>query len=378
MKLLYSVIILGLIQMVFVKPFEASPNSNATLLKQNLTKLLDNELESMDKDFSEKSKVLSEKLLQDKLVKQASTAILKQFKQNISDFLHVYPSYQRYHLTNQLVLLFEEKIPDPSSNKDIEYIWKLLEKHGYYEMDKDYESKYMKFVKHKFLPKFEEFKKQLNQQELKQHQDLINSYNELKRCQNYKCQSKYLYKIIGDFTPKDNLFEYIVEMVDNIHIDYGNAALEMAKAVLKDKRLSQLPHNLRINLTNNIKQFIKIYKKHEDINDLYNIINALDINILAKYYHNISLPLKQQQLIVQIFDDHGCAKFVSEYDRKLKDFVQQGLVVRFKQFKAALTRKELAKEKPLLQWYDHVKDLQNPEDILEALNKLEEIYENKM
>ncbi|XP_065358375.1 uncharacterized protein LOC135952392 [Calliphora vicina] len=370
MKLLYSFLILGLIQLVFIKPLTASTKSETSTLKQKLVEFYDNGLESIDKDFCEKAKVLSEKLLQDKVVKQPKTPIMRKFKQNLTDFLRDYNSYQRYGLTQQLVLIFKDKLPDHSHNKDIEYIWKLLEKQGYYEMDKNYESKYMKFVKNKILTKFEEFKEQLNQQELKQHKDLIKGYNKLKRCQTYKCQSKYLYKLLRYSTPKAELLKYINEKVDSIYIFYGNTADNISKAVLKHKRLSQLPNNLKLNLTKNIKDFNEKYEKHQHIDELYKLLNQFHDNILQKYYYNTTIPLKEQKLIKQIFDAAGYAKFTAELSRKLNDFVQLGLFQKFKQFKAALTRDELAKEKFLIRWYDRLRGHTTTQDIAKMLNEL--------
>ncbi|XP_065358037.1 uncharacterized protein LOC135952158 [Calliphora vicina] len=370
MKLLYSFLILGLIQLVFIKPSTASTKHETTSFKQKLVEFYDNGLESIEKDFCEKAKVLSEKLLKNKVVKQPKTPIMRKFKQNLTDFLSDYNSYQRYGLNYQLVLMFEDKLPDPSHNKEIDYIWQLLEKYGYNELHEDYERKYMKFVEQKFRPKFEELKKQLDQQELKQYKDLIKGYNKLKRCQTYKCQSKYLYKLVRYPTPKAELLEYFYEKQDNIHIYYGNTVHNIAKAVLKHKRLSELPNNLRLNLTNNIKDFTEKYEKHQHIDELYTLINQFYYNILEKYYYNNTIPLNEQQLIKQIFDAAGYDKFTAEYSRKLNDFVQQGLFQKFKQFKAALTRKELAKEKPLIQWYDHLRGLHNTEDITEAFDQI--------
>ncbi|XP_065358481.1 uncharacterized protein LOC135952462 [Calliphora vicina] len=366
MKLLYTVIILEVIQLVTIKPLEAS-----TAFELKIMQFYAHELLVIDKDFCEKAKILCEKVLQDKLVKQAKTSTIKEFKQNITDFLHDYPSYMRYEYINELALLFDAKLPHFNNNKkDLQYIWELLKKHGYDKLDADYQSKFMKFVKQKFLPKFEQLKKQLNKQEFKQQKHLIKWYNELKKCQDYACNSKYFSQLaIGKPTPKETLLQYIRDQLNYINIFYGNTAHKIVKGVLNNKKLSQLSLPLRTNLINSIKNFLMQYKKHQHIDQLHDSVHSFYDKILLKYYYNTKIALKDLNLLRNIFDEQGYAKFVNSYERRLKDFVQRGLSEKFQQFIAALSKKELAKEETFLEWYDHLKGLKSVEEIMAVFER---------
>ncbi|XP_065356753.1 uncharacterized protein LOC135951099 [Calliphora vicina] len=363
MKLLHTVLILGLIQLLSVKPLLASSS-----FRNKLVQFYDQELLLLSNEFCEKAKSFCEKILQDEMVQQPKTPKMREFKQNITDFLQEYTAYKHYGLINELVLLFEDKIPEPSNDQDSQYIWQLLRKLGYHELSDEYENNFQKFAKQKFLPKFEELKLQLSTEELKQHENLLKWFKGLKQCQDYKCDHKYFSRLLR--TPKEQLFGYVHEQLENINIYYGNNAYNIAKAVLKDQRLKQLNPAVQQNLTNILREFIGKYESNHDVNKLFNIAQIFYNQIILKFYYN---PLDDQQLLVTIFDDKGYVKFESNYLQKFNDFVQRGFYKKFEEFKNSLGSKELANEKPILEWFQHFKGLTEYSDRVAAFEKLSAI-----
>ncbi|XP_065358014.1 uncharacterized protein LOC135952138 [Calliphora vicina] len=364
MKLLYTVIILCLIQLFAIKPLAASVSSNETSVKRMLLEFCRNELKVISLDFCEKAKIFTRKILQDDRVQKAATPKMREFKQNLIDFLHDYPSYKRYGLINELVLLFEEKFDEPSNDNDSQYIWDLLYRQGFDELDIDYESKYDKFVKQKFLPKFEDLKSHWNQDELKQHDNLIQWYNELKECQDYGCQSRHFNTLVReDNTPYEQLFEYIREQLHYIDIFYGNNAHDISNKILKDINLSQLSPDIRQHLIINIREFIMQFESNQDLYELLNLIKFFFNNILQQFYYNTDdFTVQQHKLIVKIFNDNGFAKFLSNYYMLFNDFMEQGLFKNFDEFRNALSPEELASDKSLIECFDKLKALSSSDE----------------
>ncbi|XP_065358509.1 uncharacterized protein LOC135952483 [Calliphora vicina] len=355
MKLLYAVIILGLIQLVVLRPLEAS-----TSLKKELMELFENKQQSLVREFCEKTKVLSKNILQDEIVQQAATPVIRKFKQQLRDFLHDYPSFIRYGLIYDLVLLFDGIIPEPSSNPDKQYIWELLIKQGYDEFFMDFQNKYVEFVQQQFLPKLEELKLKLSQNELQHQQDFLDWCNELKQCKDYDCHKKLFDALQTEETnPKEELYDYIRKQLEFIHIFYGNSANDIAAAILKDQKLSQLKPAIRQHLIININNFIMKFESNQDINELNYLVKQFFDNILQKFYYNTDMPSKDARLLVKIFNNHGYAKFLSKYRTKFNNFMEKRLFKKFKEYKNTLNRQELRKEKTLIKCFVNLKALNN-------------------
>ncbi|TMW54410.1 hypothetical protein DOY81_000513 [Sarcophaga bullata] len=187
MKLLYCVVVLGLIQYgltaVPVKPS-----------RQQLLQYYQQELNKVYKEQCASLKPVLEKLLQDNTIKQGSSHTFQNFKNAANLFLKHYPSYThsgRYNdLLNDLDSMSLE-ITFPKVNKDVEYIFKSMDKYGYWDVFTKYTKSYVSVVKEKFIPKFEEYKKQLKPEELKQQQALMEWFKNLKNCSHYECYYKY-------------------------------------------------------------------------------------------------------------------------------------------------------------------------------------------
>ncbi|TMW54409.1 hypothetical protein DOY81_000512 [Sarcophaga bullata] len=185
MKLLYCIVVLGLIQYgltaVPVKPFRQ---------QQRLLQCYEQLMNKLDKKQFEAFKELFKKLLRDKTISCGSTTTFQNFKKNMKLFLKKYPRAPYKDLKNIIIDTFNI-IATNKNNKDVEYILKAMFKAGFQKMYKNYTKSYVSVVKEKFIPKFEKYKKQLTSQELKQQQALMVWFKNLKNCSNYDCYSKY-------------------------------------------------------------------------------------------------------------------------------------------------------------------------------------------
>ncbi|TMW54415.1 hypothetical protein DOY81_000518 [Sarcophaga bullata] len=180
MKLLYCIVILGLIQYGLtaypVKPFRQ---------KQQLLQYYKLEMNKLTKVHCAGIKKIFEKLLQDDTIKQGSTPTFMSFKTNANQFLKKYPSAAHNEL--EKILIDIGKI----NAEDVNYIVKSMLQNGFGEMYSNYMKSYKSVVKDKFIPKFEEYKKQLTPKELRQQQTLMEWYQNLKACSHYYCYTKY-------------------------------------------------------------------------------------------------------------------------------------------------------------------------------------------
>ena len=135
-------------------------------------------------------KQLFEKLLQDETIKRGTTPAFQNFKKNANQFLKKYPSDAH----NELEKILVDVGNMTASNKDIkddEYIVMSMLKNGFGDMYTNYMKNYKFMVKEIFIPKFEEYKKQLKGKELRQQQTLMEWFKKLKACTHYYCYSKY-------------------------------------------------------------------------------------------------------------------------------------------------------------------------------------------
>ena len=79
----------------------------------------------------------------------------------------------------------------PGDNKDVDYLFKALDKYGYWRKFEKYIKNYVSVVRDKFIPKFEEYKKRLTSRELQQQRLLMEWYKNLKNCSDYECYYMY-------------------------------------------------------------------------------------------------------------------------------------------------------------------------------------------
>ncbi|XP_037826694.1 uncharacterized protein LOC119614648 [Lucilia sericata] len=351
MKLLYTALIWGLIQLCANKTCAApnSTNQQPTTAQEQLLLFYENELELLAKESCEKAKYLSEKLLQDPKIQQAKTPLIREFKKNITEFLYNYDFYQRHQLHNDLLTKFIKTtihyhLQDHSPNKDSQYILQLLKQLQYDELCDEYELKFQKLIKQKFLPKFEKLQKQLFSSKSKQSVELLNWYNDLKH-----------YTVI--ISPKQQLLQYIREQLQDINIYYSNTAYNISKALLKDPLFIQLSPAVRQQFAKDINDFMENYESNQDVEKLYDLMEFFQNNISQKYFYNTEMSLRDRQLLEQIFNNQELNTFQYNYQLKFNKFLELGLYAKFQEFKVSLNPEELLREKPLFQWFEHLLNL---------------------
>ncbi|XP_046805925.1 uncharacterized protein LOC124419670 [Lucilia cuprina] len=369
MKLLYTALIWGLIQIFTNKTLAATNNStNQTIIgsKKELVILYENELELLAKEFCEKAKLLSEKLIQNLKIQQANSPLIKEFKKNITEFLYNYDFYQRHQLYNYLLMKFIKStihyyLQDLSPTKDSQYILDLLKKLQYDKLCDEYELKFQKLIKEKFLPKFEKLQTQLLRSNSKKSRSFLNWYNNLKKCQDYKCYYKYFNKFINIITAaKKQLLDYIRQELENINIYFITTAYYISKGVIKDPLILQLSPAVRQKFTKDINDFLTQYENNQDVLQLYDLKDFFQNNISQKYYYNTEdISLSDDQLLEQIFDNQKLNEFQFTYETKFNRFLERGLYGKFQKYKTSLNRRALMREQPLFEWFEHLLSLRS-------------------
>ncbi|KAM7352648.1 uncharacterized protein ACRADG_005087 [Cochliomyia hominivorax] len=372
MKLLYLVITLVSIQIVFLKSLEAV--NFKSLAHDKLIDLYDKGMSEIDKEFAESCYNLSVNILKDNFIEMAATPIIRNFKQNIKDFLTNYPFYKRYGLYNNLVTIFSDIIMDyyyeqPQNDNDSQYISKLLKQLHYDDINTRYEEKFGKFIKETLCPEFEGFARKLPATENLKSK-LLKWSAEVKQCQAYDCYDDHydiLIKIL--YSAKDELFDAIEEYLDNLNISYIIKAEKVLKSIYNDPKQKQLSLGWHRHLVRDIFYFLQNYETNTDIKKLDDLYEAL-YNISAKYYNNSRISAKDCQLLKDIFAKNGYNDLEQFKESQLNDFIQHDLYNIFEEYKSTLTKEDREKEKNLFQWYDHVKGLKSYEDKIKAFDQL--------
>lgn len=354
--------------------------SNTTISPQkDLIDFYENGMTLLSKDFCQKAKSLAEQVLKDNRIHKAETPVIKEFKQNLTNFLHNYEFFEHYHLYNEMLKIFSEMTigfyyPNKDNQEnlnDYQYILQLLRTKGYDNISDDYEQKFQKFVKEKFLNKFEEFQKHFTQKDLNQHKNLLQWFKELKKCQNYPCYFKYFNLLINVInTPKEELLELINENLERITLFYILGLKDIAEHMKKDQiYLAQLSKDLKTEFIHNLNEFLQqlsINTKYERIHDL---ILMFHNKLAVKFYYNNNLAIKDQEMLKHLFDQYGFAKLQADNQKLFNNFVQNGLTKLFKQFKQSLSNEELKKEQNLLKWFEEIAKLHTYEERVKSFNK---------
>ncbi|XP_037826693.1 uncharacterized protein LOC119614647 [Lucilia sericata] len=367
---LYTAIIWGLIQ---VLASTASASTEIIPARDKLFLYYENNLELFAKEFSDKAKGISEKILQDSNIQLAKTPLMREFKTNITEYLNNYDLYKHFDLNNELLTQFitttiQYYQQEPTTNKDFQYIVKLLRKLHYDELRDEYEVKFQKFIKEYFLPKFEELKNELLPDYSKQSQALLKWYNDLRECQDYKCH----YNSFQQFTsviisPANRFLAYIRNKLENFFIFYSNHAYIIGKAVIKDPALSQLSPAFREQFVYDINEFLSKCENNHDIRELYNLLKLFRVNILEKYYYNKDIKITYQVVFRSLFNNHGLREFLSDYELKFIVFVDTDLLEKYQQLKSSLDEEEFRQRKPLIERFENLINMTNQTQKVEQL-----------
>ncbi|KAM7351609.1 uncharacterized protein ACRADG_004387 [Cochliomyia hominivorax] len=373
MKLLYAVITLFFIKCLLIKPLKAD---NSTTPAQNKLKLLyKNYMTLIDKKYAEKFQNLSQHILKAPVVQSTSTPKIRIFKLNIEDFLDFYDFYNKYGLYNNLIQIFTDitlNYKRPGNDAGALYVNNILRNYGYYEINSKYEQDYVKYIKERVIPEFEDFAKKLSQKG-EFSQKLLRWLELIKRCSDYWCYNEQLYILTNMlYTPKYIFLEAVEENLKKINYTYIIKANEVMKSVLKDSKLKQLESGLRGNITKDIDYFIKQYSSNKNINQVKKLLQYFNDNISLKYYNNGGIPTRDRQLIKEIFDKNGFAKMEIIKKLSLYTFIHQEFVNIFSHFKASLSDsdEDRIQANAFNQQYENIISSKTPESQMKAFNTL--------
>ncbi|KAM7351581.1 uncharacterized protein ACRADG_004373 [Cochliomyia hominivorax] len=373
MRLLNTIFIVVLMQLWNQESCQAlnttSNNNGLKICQQNLIQFYQNSISLLAKDFCSKAKQLSEQIVKDVKIQKAVTTKMQEFKQNITTFLHHYSFFQRYGLYNKLLTIFSDMTigyyHQKPQNKapDSEYILKLLRENGYDAICDGYENKFIEFIKQQFLPKLEEFKRQLSKEDLEKRQGLKESYKEIQKCRNYYCYYTNFNLLINFIeTPKEELFSLINLNLERIMIFYIITANDIVTGLLNDRNIMALNPSVRENFFRNLRDFKEKYENNDKFERIYDLILYFYNYISLKYYHNEEYTIEEQQSIRNLFDQHGFSKLQSYNQILFNNFVQKTLPKIFEQFKKYSSKEDLKKETKLLKWFEDLRKLQTYEE----------------
>lgn len=236
-------------------------------VQQKMSELYKEKMFLADKKYVEHCIALSELILNDTVIQKASTPFLKEFKQNITDFLNIYPKYKNYSLYNDLLITYHDltlqyyNAEKTNDNSEFDYIVNLLMRYGFDDINDKYEFELEKFIRGSQIPLFEDFAKKLPRKQINLRRNLMLWLQQISKCQNYSCyitNFQELYEILK--IPRENFFKVIYEKFDKINIQYANESYEIIKNILNDTLLQHLDINLKQNLTKQCEQFLRIFK----------------------------------------------------------------------------------------------------------------------
>ena len=162
------------------------------------------ELKKVYKEQCAGFKQVFEKLLQDDTIKRGTSHTFQKFRKSANLFLKNYPSYTSSGRYDDLLSDLDRIALDITSlkvKKEMQYIFTSMEKYGYWAVFEKYMKDYESMVKNKFIPKFEEYKKQLTPKELEQQQTLMEWFKNLKNCSRYECYYVYFMQFPKEVKP---------------------------------------------------------------------------------------------------------------------------------------------------------------------------------
>ncbi|KAM7353456.1 uncharacterized protein ACRADG_005509 [Cochliomyia hominivorax] len=316
MTLLSPFLIFGLLQLLS----HTAGNPVTTISpKVSFLEFYDQEFSLIAENFCEKAKNLSEKLLKDKEIKESSSVQLKEYKIFLEHLLQDYPHIKRFNLYQPLLAVIINTISTETINKfDRDYEdhikFKEIFKQKFTEILQEYEQNYKKFILDKFVPKTEELKQKLKEEDLQNMPKFQEMVEKLKNCQDFNCFPLYL----------DPMFS-AMNISQEIYIKYSKKDLKKAIGLIairiNDYGLSLL----------NSEKFLQLSKetqKHliEDVNDFNSkFINNNDIDKFIqslegkpyfphKYENNDNLPLDDREILNELLSKLKTASNNDKYE----------------------------------------------------------------
>ncbi|KAM7353466.1 uncharacterized protein ACRADG_005518 [Cochliomyia hominivorax] len=339
MKLiLNSILICATIELI---PFaDALPARTNPHLK-SLYETYDNGMQMIAEEFCEKFKNVSEKLLADKNVKEASTPELKELQTSLQIFLSDYPLFKKYKMEQPLLYILldlvnlEENLT-ADGNLDSKQKFQLTMKKYFALPLQEYKQNHEKFVREKLIPKIEDYKKHSNSGDFQKLVDIKQKFDSLNSCQNYECLPSRQHLLIKNGS-KEILEIFIHLIVDRMSFLLNVYDYNECKQLLKDGKFSQINLEVRNQITNDINKFITQFENHSNISEFI-YLSHRNLNYLFKdkkeYIEKLKVSPEDSEILNEIIDNYNIdnnqkSKFVLSILDAIKLYERQTSFIAF-------------------------------------------------
>ncbi|KAM7354502.1 uncharacterized protein ACRADG_006152 [Cochliomyia hominivorax] len=231
------------------------------------------------------------------------------------------------------LLIYLVKTPDNISVKeDINAIqnFQLKVKNYFAGPLKEYEENYGKFIKEKFLPKIEDFQKQLNAEDLENLPNFKESMNKLKSCQTYECFPTTLEPLYKDFNvSNEQLDSYRNSEMETLFFLTSLNGYNTGKEMLKDQNFSQLSIETKERFSNEINNVTTQFENLQNITEFWNLIDD-KLNYASKYQQGLKgilmdsqLPPKDVEILREITNNYNYKRDKSIFEKGVEDIAIQ-------------------------------------------------------
>lgn len=296
-----------------------------------------NDLHLIAKNFCESAKNSSEILLKNKEIKEASTPLLKEFRNSLNDFLRDYPAIKRYEIYELILATFIKMAGDHDEldivkphDRDMEIseievelqrekeqeFRKIFQKY-FTETFREYENNYQKLIK-KVLPKLQVFKENLQEENIFKYYKLTEILNNLEKCQNYACFPINHYDFLKILTKNSNSYvKYKKSNIENLLTLILIAIDNVSKDILRqEEKIAQLSFDCKDKFTNDIKNFVTNFENNNKIKIFLQTFDLIDIYFLKKYYNTLECSENDRNILNDILEKYlnDDSKFDSEYE----------------------------------------------------------------
>ncbi|KAM7352865.1 uncharacterized protein ACRADG_005221 [Cochliomyia hominivorax] len=316
MELLTPFLIVGLMQFL---TFTSGNPITTISSKESFLAFFDQELFLLAEKFCENAINLSELLLKDLEINEASSDQLKDLKQYLEHLLEDYPHFKRYKLYQPLLAKLMDTINIETINRfhpDYEnYVqFKKIFKENLKEILQEFEQNYKKFIQEKFLPKSVALTQQLNEEELQKMPKFQEMVEKLKNCQDYLCFPLYIDPVLKPMNVSQEL------LVKYSEIDFKKSIALIAirinnygPSLLNSKKFQQLSKETQRKLIEDVNDFNSKFQNNSDIDKFIQLFDG-KMYYIQKYERNENLPLEDREIWKEILIELKPGPIKDKYD----------------------------------------------------------------
>lgn len=283
-----------------------------------------------------KAKDLSKNLLKNESIFKDSTLEQQEFKQFLNDFLQDYPHIERYKLYEPLLTTIIQVLKsnyhgEPEEEDEINnYKFYLILQQNFLNLLQEYGDNYKKFIKEKFLAKFEDFQQQLEAEDLKDLKLFNDTIEKIKSCENYECvhtnNNMLLMTIKADH---DTIRKYKKLELRKCLIYFLIAVDNVSKEILRNKLFQHVSFELKHNMTQDINDFVEKFESNNDIELFAKEFDSNEIHFLKKYFRMKTISSHDRKLLgiitMKVLIAKDDDELLSKYDLA-KNYIMEVMV----------------------------------------------------